>query len=198
MALIRRTPNPRTYKRYQRYKALLAHDFNQQCAYCEMSEGYLRTPDVFGVDHFKPFALFPELACEYSNLYYCCNSCNSYKGKAWPTAEAARAGEGFADPCSEDPYVAHFRSLANGQLEAITPIGRFTLHRIRLNREACCRFRSRRSATAQRIERLRMTLDNYLQPSVYRSAVLEALDFALEEWKEMYSQSVADDGVLEL
>src|SRR5436853_749314 len=98
MAFFVRTPNPKHYKRFQSYKRLLAYDFNRRCAYCEMSEGYLRTADVFGVDHFRPFALFPDLECVYTNLYYCCNGCNSIKGKTWPTPEMEVAGVGFADP----------------------------------------------------------------------------------------------------
>ena len=56
-----------------KYKPHLRIDFQWRCAYCETTEVYRRGVDVFGVDHFKPKAKFPELDCHYPNLYYCCN-----------------------------------------------------------------------------------------------------------------------------
>ena len=187
MAFFKRSPNPKTYSRYQSYKFLLAHDFNYQCAYCEMTEGYLRTVAAFGVDHFKPFKYFPELDCEYANLYYSCNCCNSYKGSIWPDAAASGAGEGFADPCGEDPYLVHLRLLPDYQLEPLSPVGSFTLRHIRLNREMCKRFRTRRAVTKRRIENLRHALTESTsdEPRLI-AAVREALDDALFEWDELY------------
>ena len=188
MAFFRRSHNPKTYLRYQSYRSLLAHDFNHQCAYCEMTEGYLWTAAAFGIDHFRPFKSFPELECEYTNLYYCCNSCNSYKGSTWPDPAATLAGEGFADPCVEDPYLVHLRVLPEHLLEGLSPTGTFTLRHIRLNREMCRRFRARRAVAKRRIEDLRRALaDSTGSEPKLISVVREALDAAASEWDELYS-----------
>ena len=91
MAFFTRTPNLKVYSDYRKYRPQLASDFNHLCAYCEMSETYLRTQSAFGVDHFRPFALFPELDCVYTNLYYCCNDCNAARGESGLRLKASPA-----------------------------------------------------------------------------------------------------------
>jgi hypothetical protein len=52
----------------------------------------------FGADHYRPKTIFPQHACSYPNLFYCCNSCNSRKGAYWP-AEADLAKLFLPNPC---------------------------------------------------------------------------------------------------
>src|SRR5205814_1060534 len=37
------------------------------------------------IEHFRPkcFGQFPQLAYTWTNLYYCCSSCQSHKGEKW-------------------------------------------------------------------------------------------------------------------
>lgn len=53
------------------------------CAYCDSF------PIATGrkeLDHFKPKREFPELACEWSNLYLACSGCNGKKLAEWNEA----------------------------------------------------------------------------------------------------------------
>lgn len=137
MAFFTRTSNPPEYSDPSKYKPYLRRDFRCQCAYCEVSEGFVgRREEHFEVDHFRPARLFPQFNYDYANLYYCCRGCNSKKGASWPSDAESRRGAGFADPCLEDPYKMHLAEQENGTVLPLTPVGEYTLDHVRLNREA--------------------------------------------------------------
>ena len=115
------------------YKSDLRIDFRTQCAYREITEVYRTGTEVFGVDHFKPTVKFPELECDYRNLYYCCNNCNSHKGSAWPSPDREAAGEGFVDPCERDPFEYDLKEDPHGVLSVGTEAGTYTLRPLRAN-----------------------------------------------------------------
>jgi hypothetical protein len=77
-------------------------EFSARCVYCCTPDG-IKTYAAFGVDHYRPKHVFPSLAVEYLNLYYCCNSCNSRKGKYWPKA-ALEATEFIPNPCEHEMF----------------------------------------------------------------------------------------------
>lgn len=59
--------------------------------------------ESFGVDHYRPKSRFPELRTVYSNLYYCCNPCNSRKGNYWP--QNSRVATDFIpNPCDHEMF----------------------------------------------------------------------------------------------
>ena len=89
---------PKQYKRYQSYKLMLRLEFSGKCVYCQMPSS-LKGYESFGVDHYRPQKSFPGLSCTYSNLYYCCNSCNSAKGSYWPSPAAKELTEFIPNPC---------------------------------------------------------------------------------------------------
>jgi 5-methylcytosine-specific restriction endonuclease McrA len=92
---------PGPFTNYRRFKMHLQREFGGRCVYC-------RTPDAlpdpvrgyasFGVDHYRPKALFPNLRADYGNLFYACNTCNTNKGEYWPDAEALRAKRFVPNP----------------------------------------------------------------------------------------------------
>lgn len=87
---------------------------------------------VFGVDHFKPKSVAPELQTHYGNLYYCCNLCNTYKGSYWPDAPTKMM---LLNPC-DDVLAKHIRfDSKSGEMTAITKQGAFFLEQFRLNAE---------------------------------------------------------------
>src|SRR4051794_29805210 len=106
---LRRDPAPGPYTDYKKYKPFLREDFWYQCAYCNISEGYRKGTEVFGVDHFRPQKGFPELSAVYSNLYYCCAGCNSNKGSRFPDEHLQKAGIHYVDPCAVNPFDSDFR-----------------------------------------------------------------------------------------
>jgi hypothetical protein len=129
----RREPPP-DYQDYRQYKPGLGTDFQFRCAYCERTEAYLGGQEAFEVDHFRPVNKFPELTCNYDNLYYVCQKCNRHKSGTWPSEDQISRGERFADPCAEDLYVDHLRELEGCDLEELTPCGAYSNNHIRLGR----------------------------------------------------------------
>ncbi len=184
----RRLPHPGPFADCRRYKPRLREDFRFQCAYCNISEGYRRGSEIFGVDHFRPKATFPELAEVYTNLYYyCCANCNSTKGSRYPDERLLNAGIGYLDPCAADPFDSDFWEESNGLLSGLSPSGRFTIETIDLNRVECQRFRFRRRQLRERILRLRSELATAMDPfeTGWRLAA-DALAAAEANWEECF------------
>ncbi len=61
--------------------------FCSLCAYCEDNcKG--------DVEHFRPKSKFPEKVYEWTNWVLACPTCNTKKGRRWPTG-------GYVDPCAQ-------------------------------------------------------------------------------------------------
>ena len=76
-----RKHGPDGYDNYQTFKPWLRDEFTFRCVYClERERWYPNGHHSFGVDHVKPKTDFPDLECDYENLLYACNRCNSAKG----------------------------------------------------------------------------------------------------------------------
>jgi hypothetical protein len=131
LKVVRQTGVPR-YDDYKKYKPLLRTDFLHRCAYCRHHERTIGLLAFMSVDHFRPKSIFPHLRGEYSNLYYCCGECNTYKNAKWPTQDQLDVGESFVDVCEHewDDHLETRSDVTTGK----TPIGRFTAEQIRLNR----------------------------------------------------------------
>ena len=78
-----RTHTPAYSNDYRKYKPTLRLEYERQCIYCRFPD-CIKGYDAFGVEHYRPKSLYPELETDYSNLFYCCNTCNRYKGNKWP------------------------------------------------------------------------------------------------------------------
>lgn len=142
--------SPPRYKRYRSYKGYLQHEFERTCVYCRQPDSSARNLN-FGIDHYRPKSLFPKLAVDYSNLYYCCGNCNSYKNDYWP-----RAGEvALLNPC-QWRMSEHIRfEAATGRMTALTPEGRWLEKLLELNDTAAVKFRRTTLATVNTL-RLRL------------------------------------------
>ena len=90
------------YKTNKSYKAVLRKEFGNICVYCRMPD-FLKV-DSFGVDHYKPKEIFPELEWNYRNLFYACNTCNSRKGSYWPTSDLLKTNIFLPNPCDHVMY----------------------------------------------------------------------------------------------
>jgi uncharacterized protein (TIGR02646 family) len=55
----------------------LKADFQNKCYICESQ------PTSINVEHFKPKKDYPELRCDWNNLFYSCVHCNTTKGTAY-------------------------------------------------------------------------------------------------------------------
>lgn len=111
------------------------------CEYCRVTES-----DAGGeltVDHFQPRSRGG--GDEPANLLYCCHRCNEYKADYWP----GRPDDTPLWNPRREPLDAHLLLLADGTMYPVTPIGEFTLKRLRLNRTALVASRLRRRARAE-------------------------------------------------
>jgi hypothetical protein len=182
---VRTSLNVPQFNDYTRYRPYLRKDFECRCAYCGMTEASVFGIETFGVDHFKPKKLFPDLTCVYQNLYYCCNDCNRFKGPVWPSEERIAEGYFFPDPCECDPLIEHLKEEEDCRWNAITKAGTFALEVLRLNREPCLRFRRKRQSVLQRISRYRELLVS-LEPVEIRELLQHALNELEIECGEYY------------
>jgi uncharacterized protein (TIGR02646 family) len=191
-----RRESPPPFNDHRSYAAYLRRDFRNRCAYCERPEPYLDGPESFTVDHFRPISNpeFRHLRSHYSNLYYCCRRCNEYKWKHWPSDQEAAEGARFSDPCVEDMYVDHLRESPDGSLVYLTPCGRYTLARIRLNRDRVVAWR-RRKRNAERTVRdapsifahLRQLLNLHPEQQTRIREEISSLESLVSETKERYA-----------
>lgn len=155
MARFTRSEAPPGYRDFRRYTPHLRKDFVFRCAYCERTEAYLGGREAFEVDHFRPVNKFPDLDCDYENLYYVCGKCNRHKSGTWPSLAQAVQGARFADPCTEDPYLDHLREMDDGGLEELTLCGSYSNGHIRLSRAEVRTWRQFRRQARQDLPWLR-------------------------------------------
>jgi HNH endonuclease len=134
----------------------LRREFHEQCVYCRKADRGNR--EFFGIDHFRPKSLFPQLAVSYTNLFYACNPCNARKGDYWPDDEHEHAGMFIPNPCDHVMF-EHLRYV-DGTTQPKSRTGQFTIARLDLNDPAAVRSRL---ADEQAINAMLVLRDNYVQ-----------------------------------
>jgi HNH endonuclease len=75
-----RRHGPQGYTDYASYRAWLRDEFSFRCGYCLQRERWV--PGGFHLDHFLPVAHHSDAATEYTNLFFCCATCNVAKRDA--------------------------------------------------------------------------------------------------------------------
>ncbi len=128
--------NPQ-YRTNKSYKKVLRDEFNRQCIYCRRPEFYKY--EEFGVEHYKPKKVFPELEWEYDNLFYACNCCNSRKGESWPTEKQLRGNIFVPNPCKHIMF-EHLK-FNGAKVEIRSKAGTYTDELLDLNDDVSVRFR---------------------------------------------------------
>lgn len=75
-----------TTGKYPDWKPLLAVEGYHQCLYCTITESSFGGIRNFHVEHYRPKGIprFSHLENDYSNLYYACAICNTFKSDDWP------------------------------------------------------------------------------------------------------------------
>ena len=122
---------------YSEYREMLRQDFRNRCAYCLTHEGHFPGgQDNFQIDHHRPrkgrYAR-PDLENVYANLYWTCHLCNHRKSSVWPAPEQEAAGQKWIDPCEAwGDHDVHWRISSEGDITWLTPIGEYTVKRLRL------------------------------------------------------------------
>ncbi len=146
------------------------------CEYCGVTE-----TDAGGeltIDHYRPQLRRGSHALD--NLLYCCQRCNQYKSDYWPTS----ADEPWLWNPRSEPRTTHMLVLADGTVYPLTPIGMFTIRRLRLNRPPLIAYRLRQQTQTEEVRLLAefrelVTLLEQLQQR--HAALLEEQRALLEE-----------------
>jgi len=110
---------------YSRYREEIREDFKAVCGYCGKSECV--TTKGFEIDHFVPRKVDENKVNEYSNLVYCCFTCNRKKMGKWPTCNKNVPNDGtrgFVDPASEE-YDLHIGRNDDGNIVYYTDVGKY-------------------------------------------------------------------------
>ncbi len=127
-----RRHGPTGYLNYQSFKPWLRDEFTFRCVYCLARETwYPNGADGFGVDHQKPTTRHPELECEYANLLYACNRCNSWKQH-----------KNLIDP-TRTGFEQHLRVRRDGVIEGLTTDGVFFIKVLELDQDEQVAFRKK-------------------------------------------------------
>src|SRR5205807_7083211 len=119
-------------------RRLVAARSHARCEYCQTPEDHCVDP--FCIEHITPRAAGGSSDPE--NLAWSCQGCNSFKYAA-TEAPDRMSGElaSLYDP-RQDRWEEHFAwSADKTQLEGLTPCGRATIERLRLNRPALINLR---------------------------------------------------------
>lgn len=129
----KRTENPTQYSKYNKYKPFLEREFNNQCVYCR--KPYLISDDKssFHVEHYRPKKHFPNLVCEYANLYFACAACNRNKGSYWDDTHR------IVNPC--EYVMSQHLKFHNHEVINSTKLGGITEDVLQLNSQNSLAYR---------------------------------------------------------
>jgi hypothetical protein len=129
--------SPGPYTHYKTYKPYLRTEFENKCIYCRRPDtNHPNDKDAFGVDHYWPQQHFPDLECDYSNLYYACNKCNSYKDDYFP---ASPNDPFIPNPC-DHIMIEHVR-FEHGEVKSFSQHGEFMTDALHLNEQELVEYR---------------------------------------------------------
>lgn len=96
------------------------------CEFCGITE--TDAGNRLTIDHFHPGRYGGDDNSD--NLIYACFPCNQYKKDYWPNTPEAIS---LWNP-RQEAFTHHFLELNDGTLTSLTPVGTFTIRRLRLNR----------------------------------------------------------------
>lgn len=117
------------------WKELLAREAHYSCVYCAAHERHLGGSRSFHVDHYRPRKRFPDLVNDYTNLFYCCAICNSYKGSDWPRDPSDdHSAPTYPNPCRVDLSEIIDVDPDTAMLSGSAAASRYLIERLHLNR----------------------------------------------------------------
>jgi uncharacterized protein (TIGR02646 family) len=127
------TPVP-TAGTYKNWKNELREEGRYQCVYCAIGEPLFGGERNFHVEHYRPKKRFSELTNVFSNLFYCCAICNSFKGSDWPNEPAPD----FSNCSYPNPSAVDYTDLLSvdgtGIVSSDAAAGKYVIERLNLNR----------------------------------------------------------------
>ena len=116
------------------------------CEFCGVTEA--NAGGLLTIDHYQPRKKGG--TDDFDNLLYCCFACNFFKHDYYPLS----LSESLLWNPRLEALSVHFLELESGFLHPLTPIGVFTLGRLRLNRPALVANRLQKRQTQIGYQRL--------------------------------------------
>ena len=129
--------------KYTDWKAMLAVEGGHMCIYCTICDAHYGGMRNFHVEHYRPKSLFEDLEHQYSNLFYACGICNTFKGDDWPSDPTSDTFDyvHYPDPSQTD-YSKLFVVDPNTALVSGTNIAaKYMVEKLNLNRAQILRNR---------------------------------------------------------
>jgi len=112
---------------------LVALRARHRCEYCHAPESVFNFP--FEIEHIIPLAVGG--ADDETNLALACRSCNIYKGSSLDGVDRLSGESVPLFHPREQEWEKHFQvELETGEILALTPMARVTVHRLRMNSPA--------------------------------------------------------------
>lgn len=131
------TPIPSRGTVYSDWKTELAVEGIHQCVYCTIIESSFGGIRNYHVEHYKPKGLskFAVLENTFSNLFYACAICNSFKSDDWP----ADPKHDCSIDCYPDPSLKNYGELflvdrTTALIGGKNVTGTYILNKLYLNR----------------------------------------------------------------
>lgn len=157
----------------------------KRCMFCSGSE-------ASDVEHYRPKAVFPEMAMQWTNYLWGCTPCNRCKGNRFPPDTAP--GGRIVNPAEENPwdffYIGEFGLLTplyDKRAKGLNPRAKSTCEILRLNREALQESRKRR------MDALKKRVSDSLALWQSGDKTKEELREDVERWiQEPFQSDVAD------
>lgn len=160
-----------------------------RCGYCKATERDFGGTEHFGIDHFRPKSLFPDLTYDRDNLVYCCHSCNMMKSNRFQENDGIPM---LLHPRRDD-YAIHITQRPDGTLVGVTERGKHTIALLGLNRVSHVSLRHRKIALRQRYNEILKQLSREIEQNEaedgaksagHLSSLVQALTLELEELQD--------------
>lgn len=148
---------------YSDWKDRLSIEGYHQCVYCYIDEVYMGGIRHFHVEHYKPKSKFPLLINAYSNLFYVCPICNTFKSNDWPNEPDFDYSKAFYP----NPSLVDYSSLLSVNdstffVEGDTFTAKYIIEKLFLNRNQLVNYR-REMFINERISEQRKLLEENLR-----------------------------------
>ena len=113
------------------------------CIYCTISDAHYGGIRNFHVEHYRPKSRFKGLEHIYSNLFYACAICNTFKGNDWPDEPKPESFDYIHYP---DPSVTDYSKLFvvdpdTAMVSGVNVAARYLVEQLHLNRPQILRNR---------------------------------------------------------
>ena len=120
---------------YRDWKALLAEEGYHQCIYCAIHENAMGGIRNFHVEHYRPKSIFIDQENDFSNLFYSCPICNTFKSNDWPNEpQEDNSIASYPNPSATDYNVLFEVNELKGLIDGINVAAKYIQEKLFLNR----------------------------------------------------------------